>query len=237
MTKAIEDMVRDQVQRSELSRRASLLTSGEARSGPPPVVTVSREYGSGGRLVGKALAEELGWSFWDKELVDAIAKNADVGRYVVESFDEKTLSEIQVLARSIFGNRDFGSFYYHKQLAVAVLAIARHGNAVIVGRGANFLLPKALNVRIEASMDTRIRNAMSYSNVSRSEAIQQIQYNDRERAEFIKRIFGRDIDDHTAYDLTIMMDCFSIRDAVSISLAAVAARYPWVMRVACEVPH
>lgn len=237
MPKAIEDMIRDQVLRSELSRRRTLMTAGELQESQPPVVTISRQYGSGGRLVGRALADQLGWSFWDKELVDAIAKNADVGRQVVESFDERTMSEIQILAKSVFGNKDIGGFYYHKQLAIAVLSIARHGNAVIVGRGSNFLLQKALNVRIEASIDTRIKNVMGYSDINRQEAIEQIRYNDREREVFIRKTFNREIDDHSAYDLTIMMDCFDIDDAVSIILAAIAARYPWTAKVACEIPR
>ena len=213
MPKYTEELVNSQLRRSELARRK------QAEKGEPcrhPVVTISRRMGSGARVIAAKLAEDLGWSLWDKDLLDAIAEDADVSRRVVESFDEKTISELELFARGALGDYVSSGFLYPVHLAKAVGAIARHGNAIILGRGANFLLPKALNIRIDASDDVRIHNMMNYENLTRDEATRRLHESDREREQFISRVFGRGRVEHSHYDLLIWMDAFTNDDAVDI---------------------
>ena len=148
MPRYIEELVSQQVRRSEMARQ-KVVKSGATCA--YPVVTISRGMGSGAQIIARKLAQDLGWSLWDKELLDAMAENADVSKRVVEAFDEHTISELELFARSALGDYEMGGFLHHKQLAKAVAAIGKLGNAIILGRGANFLLPKALNVRIDAS--------------------------------------------------------------------------------------
>lgn len=225
MPKYTEEIVNNQLRRSELARRKQ---EEVGKPCPHPVVTISRRMGSGARVIAAKLAEELGWSLWDKDLIDAIAQDADISRKVVESFDEKTISELELFARGALGDYESSGFLYPVHLARAIGAIAKLGNAIILGRGANFVLPKALSVRIDASDEVRIRNMMSYENLTHEEATRKIHESDREREHFIARVFGRERVEHSHYDLTIWMDEFTNDDAVAIIKTALEG---WCKRV------
>ena len=206
----------------------------EIEAGKPcvnPVVTISRGMGTGARIIARKLAQDLGWSLWDKELLDAIAENADVSKRVVEAFDERTMSEIEVFARSALGDYELGGFLYGKYLARAIATVAKLGNAIILGRGANLLLPNALAIRIDASDERRIQNMMSYESLTRHEAEAKIRASDRERRDFLVRMFGRERVEQVHYDLTLWMDQFHTDDAVEIIKTAIGA---WCRRAAAD---
>jgi cytidylate kinase len=221
MPRYVEQLVSEQVHKSELARQRA------AENGQPcdhSVVTISRRMGSGARIVAHKLAEVLGWSVWDKELVDAIAENARVSQKVAKEFDEHTISEIELFARGMFGDHERAGFIYPRHLARAVRSIALLGDAIILGRGANFILPHALSIRIDASDGHRIANMMTYEDLTRDQAIGRIHASDRERRHFLESVFGRERVDNVFYDLTIWMDNFTNDDAVAIILAAIKAR-------------
>jgi cytidylate kinase len=209
----IEELVAQQVHRSELAQRREI---EPGKPCPTSVITISRRMGSGARIVAAKLAQELGWSIWDKELIEAVAQDARVSRHIVEAFDEKAVSEIEAFAHSVLGNYEMGSFMYLRHLARAIVSIAKLGNAIILGRGANFILPDALNVRIDAPDEKRIENMMKYEQLTREEAEKKIRQSDRERQEFLERTFGRERVKSVNYDLTIWMEKFDTDGAVRI---------------------
>jgi cytidylate kinase len=228
MPRYIEELVSQQVRRSEMARKREIEAG---QPGVNPVVTISRRRGSGARIIARKLAQDLGWSLWDRDLFDAMAEHADVSRRVVEVFDEHAISEIEVFTRTALGDYELGGFLYGKHLAKAVAAVAKLGNAVILGRGANFLLPKALSIRIDASDERRIQNMVSYENLTRDEAVAEIRASDRERRDFLVRMFGRGRVEQASYDLTLWMDQFTTDDAVEIIKTAVLV---WCEKRRCE---
>lgn len=222
MPRTISEMVSEQIRRSEIAKRA-------AQEVAPPeaaycdIVTISREIGSAGTKIAQIVAERLGWSFWDKDLVDAIAEDAHVQTKVVEQFDEKTISNLDAFAHTLAGNYAVGSFLYRHHLARALLSISKIGHAVIIGRGANFLLTDKLNVRIFASLDLRIKLLVQQGMTS-EQARQIIHHSDRERNSFIRKIFEKDINDPLGYDLLIKTDNFGIDSIVDIIITAIEVR-------------
>jgi cytidylate kinase len=220
--KSIQKLIDEQIGRSKAIQRAAMSEAGLGE--PPfkagPVITISRQLGVCGRQIAERLKERLGWSLWDKDLVDAIAMDAKVSRQVVEVFDEKTVSEIDRLAGILIGQYEVGGFLYGQHLARVVLAVARHGHAIILGRGANFLLTGAMNIRLVAGENYRLRNIMSDLHVSREEALYRIHQSDRERAEFVRNIYGKDIEDALAYDIVITVDSFDIEGCVELIISA-----------------
>ena len=227
MPKYIEQLVTEQLRRAELAARSrGEEAQGEEARGP--VITISRQLGSGGRKVAERLSSILEWSLWDKELVNAIARNASVRQTVVESFDEKTVSEIEVMARSIMGEHDLGGFLYYRHLARVVLAIGKRGNAVILGRGANFVLKSALNIRIHASHERRLENLMRFEGWTREYAQQQIRRSDRERSQFTKRVYGHDVADCSLYDIVAKTDELDIEGTAGTILTALRFKFPSV---------
>ena len=221
MPKYIEELVSRQVHRSQLARQKET-EKGKPRRGL--VVAISRSMGSGARIVAGKLAQDLGWSLWDRELIDAIAQDAAVSRKVVEKFDERTISEIELLARAALGDHEMGDFLYPRHLARAVTSIGKLGNAIILGRGAAFILPDALSIRMDASFDLRVRNMMSFENLTHRQAAAKIRRSDREREHFLESTFGRDRVHAAHYDLTIWMDRFTNDDAVQIIKTSIEAR-------------
>jgi len=221
MPRYIEQLVSEQVHKSELARRQ------EAEKGAPcdnSVVTISRRMGSGARIVAQKLAKELGWSLWDKKLVDAIAENAHVSQKVAQEFDEHTISEIELFARGMFGDHERAGFIYPRHLARAVRSIAELGDAIILGRGANFILPNVLSIRIDTSDQHRIENMMTYEDLTREQAIARLHASDRERRHFLESVFGKERVENVVYDLTIWMEKFTNDGAVALILAAIKAR-------------
>lgn len=222
MPKSVERLAVAQLRKSELSREQRI-ESGQVIVNP--VITISRAMGSGGRIVARKLADDLGFSLWDKEVIDAIAKEAEMPPRVVEAFDERTISEIQLLIYAVLGDYELTGFMYLKHLTRIAAAIASVGNAVILGRGVNFLLPTALSVRLDASLERRIENMMSYEGDDRATAENKIRRSDRERERFLRDVYGKDRVKNVRYDLSLWMDKFTSAEAVEIIKVAYTGFY------------
>lgn len=223
----VEQLVVEQLRRSELAAKHAAEGAAAPETGGP-VITISRELGSGGRVVAERLASILNWSLWDKELVNAIARNASVQSKVVESFDEKAISEIEVMMRAIMGEHELGGFLYSRHLARAVISIAKRGNAIILGRGANFLLKGALRVRVHATNEVRVANLKRFEGWTEDQAIEAIRKSDRERSVFVRRMFRRDVNDPEAYDLVILSDHLNVEGTTGTIITALRHRFPEV---------
>lgn len=213
MPNYIEEMIAKQIRRSELAQQRANESGDACRCN---VITISRTMGSGARIIAQKLAEQLGWSLWDKDLLEAIAEDARVSSKIAESFDEQQQSEFELFVRSMLGEYDLGGFIYARHLARAIAYVAKLGNAIILGRGANILLPKALNIRIDASESLRIRNMMTYENLTKEEAIAKIRKSDKDRQRFLLHTFGKERVRNSHFDLQIWMDEFTNDDAVEI---------------------
>ena len=109
MPKSIERLAVAKLRESELAREHRI-ESGQVIVNP--VITIRRTMGSGGRIVARKLADDLGFSLWDKELIDAIAAASEMPKSIVEAFDEKTISEIRLLIYAVLGNYDLTGFMY-----------------------------------------------------------------------------------------------------------------------------
>lgn len=222
MPRNIHQIIDKQIRQSEHTARHNEEKGFQV---PRPVVTISRTMGSGARIIARKLASDLGWSLWDKELLDAMAENAQVSRKVVEAFDEKDRSEIDLLVHDLIGDHELSSFMYAKHLIKAVASIARIGNSVILGRGANLILPNALNIRIDAPLELRVKNMMTYENLSLDEAIKKLKKSDQERARFLKKTFYRDIKGHPPYNMELCMCSFTNEEAVELIKLAIKFKF------------
>jgi cytidylate kinase len=222
MAKSVEEMVAEQIYRSQLARKERI---EEGHAVTNPVITISRSMGSGGRIVARKLAEDLGFSLWDRELIDAIALESEMPSEVVEAFDEKAVSEIELLIRGALGDYESAGFLYPRHLARTVAMIASVGNAIILGRGANYLLRDALNVRMDASIEKRIENMLEYEDIDRRAAERKLRQSDKEREQFLEKVFGREKMSGSHIDLCLWMDNFSPADAAKIIEAAFHVRF------------
>ena len=216
--KSIEELVRSQLHRSQIT-----VEPGEVvKPCTGPVVTISRSMGSGARIIAQKLAEDIGWAVWDKELLDQVAENAHIRQEIVESFDEKRRSELELLVEAVLGNPVPDGFLYNKHLARVILEIACTGNSIFIGRGANFLLPKALNIRIDAPFAIRVSNMMEFESLSHEEAEAKIKASDKERKRFLVSTYGKDRVANFNYDISLWMEKLTNEDAVNVIKALLA---------------
>lgn len=133
------------------------------------IVTISREFGSGGRTIGKMVAEKLGYAFYDTEIIDQVVSDTGLSREIVERYDEYAThknSFLYSIAVNAGGDNYSGlSFANRVQVAQVNLIkkLADEGNCVIMGRGADYILREredCLNVFVRANMDFRAKHVL-----------------------------------------------------------------------------
>lgn len=183
------------------------------------IVTLSRQMGSGGEFIGYQTAKKLGFKHYDKKLVDEIANKAQMRKTQVESLDERSRNFIEECYRAIMMDSHFlTSSSYFKHLSEVVLSIAQHGKAVIVGRGANFVLgdKTGLRVRIVSSLQKRIKRVVKKRGISEKKALEIIKRDDSQKKQFIQTHFGQDIEVCTNFDLIINTDEITLDEAVDL---------------------
>jgi cytidylate kinase len=186
------------------------------------VVTISRQPGSNGRKVAKLLGDELGLQLFGSVIIDQVAQNAQISRQAVESLDERGHGFVENLLASLPGSGGLTDLEYIEHLAKILLTIHQHGDAVILGRGANFVVPPArsLRVRFVAPLALRIANVMEEFEVDEDEARRRIKTVASDRRRFVRLYFDEDIDDPGGYDLVINDARVSPARAVAIIAAA-----------------
>ena len=187
-----------------------------------PYLLFSREKGAGGAAVAQLAGRRLGWQVFNNELVDAIAKKADVRRELIESLDERDQATILKTAARLLRPRPIDKSGYRAHLQEILLTLGHQGDVVIVGRGAHYVLPSqfGLRVRMVAPVEVRAQRIASRENLSLKAARSEIERSDRERARLASRDFGQSAADPLNYDLTINTAEFTLEAATELVLTA-----------------
>jgi CMP/dCMP kinase len=180
------------------------------------VISVEREYGSGGAGIARRLSEDLGWKLWDQDLTAEIARLANVDQKAAQRCDERVdslLSRLfRVYARGSYERslplaetHGFNTDRMFSVLQKVINNIAAQGNCVIVGRGSPFFLrdrPDVLRVFVYAPIKEKIRRVMALGK-SEKEARQLVEEIDQERATFIRHYFNAEWPLRSLYHLMI----------------------------------
>ncbi|MDH7475885.1 MAG: cytidylate kinase-like family protein [Microgenomates group bacterium] len=193
-----------------------------------PIITISREAGSGGKIIANKVAQKLGspWKVYHKEIVNQIAKEAKLEKELISEVDEKHIPLIDEIIFDVFGKRYLSLSTYYKHLIKILSTIANRGYAIIVGRGGEYLLPSALKIRIICEMEQRIKWMMQFEKLTKQQAIERINLMDKKRNEFIKSIYGHDARKAHHYDLVIRTGKnLSLDDATDLIVALAKRRF------------
>ncbi len=183
-----------------------------------PIITISRQIGTGGVEIGELTAKALDYQLLDRTLVESIAKQAKTRQSAVETIDERSYGIVEESLRAVFTSDDLSKTKYIKHLTEVLVVAAQHGKAVIMGRGANFLLKAflILRVRIICPLKIRIERFADKSHISLKESENLIKKSDTDRAAFIKSFFHADINDAKHYDLVINTEKMEPQHAADI---------------------
>ncbi len=224
----VEDFVRKQIAlyraydiRAEREQRAGRGKEGKLSFGP--YLLISREKGAGGSAVGQLAGERFGWQVFNKEIVDAVAQRANVRRELIESLDERDRATIRDAVDRFLRPQPVGTAGYLATLQEILLTLGHQGDVVIVGRGAQYVLPSrfGLRVRMVAPIEVRVRRIATEGSMSLKAARVEVEGSDRERARLTRRHFGQDSRDPLNYDVIINTAELTVEAAAGVVVAAV----------------
>jgi cytidylate kinase len=180
------------------------------------IITLDREYGSGGGVIAEKLAKRLGWKLWDQLLTDEIARRMECDCREVEQHEERRDAAFYRLLKSFMRGSFEGSLNAPRlkivdtdcvrDVVLRILPeIAKEGNSVIVGRGSAYYLATRLDtfhVFVYAPFEERVRRLQSIGN-SEKEAFDLAQSVDQERADFVKQYFDIEWPDRHRFHLMV----------------------------------
>jgi cytidylate kinase len=170
-----------------------------------PVITISREPGSGGSEIARKLARDLSMDLMGGQIIQHVAESAKMSRKVIESLDEREVTRRDSWLTALFRDRHLWPDEYLQHLTKVIGTVGRYGNAIIVGRGANYILPQAktFRVRIIAPMEYRIQYVMEDRGYTKTQAEQYVVKAENDRKAFIRKNFNADCTDPKLYDILI----------------------------------
>ena len=199
------------------------------------IITISREYGSGGRAIGHMVAEKLGMTYYDKELIRLVASESGFSSEYVEGAGEHAPNSLlfnfamapvycSTFSQDILPNAD--KLFVAQSRVISDLA--EKGPCVIVGRCADYILRSredCLNVFIHADMESRVQRAVSSYGVPASEAEDELRKKDKARANHYKRYTGQTWGAAKNYHMTLNSGKLGLNACVELICQAAKAQY------------
>lgn len=170
------------------------------------IITIGRQYGSGGRFIAKKLAENLNIKFYDNELLAKAAIESGLSNHVIETYDEKKDGFFSGVVPSSFSvDLSLGQKVFLAQFE-AIKKVADNESAVIVGRCADYVLeeyPNVVNIFITAPLKDRVERAIKYYNVDQKKAESTVLKMDKKRASYYNFYSDKKWGRADSYDLTV----------------------------------
>jgi cytidylate kinase len=188
----------------------------------PLNIAVSRETGSRGAAIARAVGARLDWKVYDHELLEVMARDLHVRVKLLENVDERHVGWLQEAVEAFCKVGSVREETYVRRLVETMLSLAGSGRCVMVGRGAAFVLPAAstLRVRLMAPLEDRIATVAHEQNLSRHDAARHIANTDRDRLQFVRQHFLHDPSDSGHYDLVLNTARFPIEECAELIVDA-----------------
>lgn len=174
------------------------------------VVTISREYGSGGHYVGELLAKRMGINFYDKNLINLISKKSGLSKEYVEANNQKLASFKYI------DNNDDRIFIAEEKV---IKDLAKKESCVIVGRCADYILKDnkdTIKVFLYSSSQDKVKRAVKYYNLEEDKALKEINKINSERAKHYKYYTNRDWYDFANYDIALNVDYLGVEKTAEL---------------------
>ncbi len=205
-----------------------------------PVITVSRQTGSGGAEIGRRLVERLGASYLDTQVIREVAQRRGISEAVAGAYDERAEAYVERLARVLWlsdpslvpGSTSTPTISYTSTTEALVEVTrqlvreaARSSNAVIFGHGAQFILarhPRVLHVRFVAPFSFRVDRVMRRHMISRVEAERRVRAEDQRRAHYIQQFYNADWNAPDPFHLLLNTALWDETACIRLILDAVA---------------
>lgn len=190
------------------------------------VITIGRQYGSGGRDIGRLLAQKLEIPFYDNELISRAAKESGFSEESFERAETKATNSLLyslAMGVNVYGNQDFGfsGLSLDDRIFLAqsdvIRKVAKEGPCVIVGKCADYVLKdqaETFNIFVRAAMDFRLKRAVEVYGDDSVKVGEKLTKMDKGRANYYKYHVGERWTDLNNYDLVISSDMAELDDIV-----------------------
>lgn len=185
-------------------------------------IAISRQTGARGNTIAREAGQQLGWLVYDHELLERIAQEMKVRVSLLESVDERRVNWLEEQVEAFAHVPYVSENAYCRHLVQTVLSLGLHGECIILGRGANFILPArtTLRVRLVAGLEDRIGVMAQEFGISSHEAARLVRETDRQRAAFIREHFHQDVADPLHYDLVLNTSRLTVAECARLVVSA-----------------
>lgn len=200
------------------------------------VITISRQFGAGGRSLGKLVAERLGYTYVDNEIIRIIAKKAKVSPHWVESIEKEAGGRLSkfissmvpknLVARVLDDQRGYiDEEIYVDLLRRIIIDISKEGDAVIIGRGGQYILegqPDVYSILIIGDKEYRAKFVEKGSELTYKQAVQAVNMDDKRRMNLYRQFGRQDYDDPDPYHMVLNMSKLGVKKASDLVCKLVA---------------
>jgi cytidylate kinase len=202
------------------------------------VITISRQYGSGAMALGRKLAEKYGYTLASRDIVQSIADKAKVSTDFVLSVEKEAGTRLSRFMTRIISSRGMASKIlrddsgyideklYLDYLVLTVVQIADEGNAVIMGRGSQYILkthPDAYHILLVDDFEKRVDRVAKREKISREQAARIVNHEDKRRLSLYHRLGKQDYDRPALYHLVLNMSRLSLDKAFNLVVNLIEA--------------
>lgn len=200
------------------------------------IITISRQSATNGLFVAQLVSERTGYRIYDGQIIDEIARRSQVDPTVLQRFDEQVMNPVASLLTE--WQSSISPEIYLRQVKNSIRSIASEDNAIIIGRGANYVLrgPNYFHVRLVAPLRLRIAMYCTGEGVNEKEAEKWIKKQDERRHSFIYKYYKQHIDDPVWYDLMINLDGLSLIAIADLIVQATERRKEEHLTEAMAIP-
>jgi cytidylate kinase len=201
-------------------------------------ITISRQSGCGAHVFAEELARRLQshspespapWTIFDRTLVEAVLQDHHLPTRLAAFMPEDKVSQLGDIIQDLFSVHPPTETLV-RQTSETILHLAELGNVIILGRGANVItarLPQVLHVRLIGSVELRANHLQVFDKLDKKDALARIAREDGGRWRYLKRYFGKDIDDPLLYHMVINTDWVTLRQAAAtVAELALTRRAP-----------
>ena len=192
------------------------------------VITISREYGSGGRIIGKMVAEKLGIPFYDNEIITMSAEESGINAEYFKEAENMAKSSISLSISMLYPSTEVYGMPLNEKIFITqsrvIREVAEEGPCVIVGRCADYVLrsnPNAINVFVHSSMVNRIKRVREVYGENLESIIKKA---DKRRANYYAYFTDRKWGDARNYTLCLDSDKLGLENCADIIIEAIKKR-------------
>lgn len=199
------------------------------------VITISRQFGAGGITLGKMIADELGYTFADKDIVQRVAQMANVSPHWVETVEKEAGGKLSrfitkmvskpLVDRILKDERGYIDEETYLDYIVLIIAqIADEGDVVILGRGSQYILndhPDAYHILLINDFKNRVKFMMEHYDLPHGKASQVVNREDKRRMNLFRKLGKTDYDSSALYHLVLNMGRVNLQQALNLACSLV----------------